>query len=143
MIFNRCVSLTADLLTLCQKANQEAESNPLSGGYIPKCKSDGRYEEIQCLSSQRVCWCVDQAGNEIQRTLTASNDIRCPSSGSLACQLPLLSLLLLHELFWAIEIEVYQFKKNLLGMKLTLFSKNNFIKTNYRLLLTLQFGNCK
>ena len=71
-----------DRLTLCQKASQEAEKQPFRDGYIPKCKSDGRFEEIQCLASQKVCWCVDQAGNEIQGTRTSSNNLRCPSAGS-------------------------------------------------------------
>ena len=32
--------------------------------YIPKCDSDGRFEEVQCLSSKKKCWCVDRKTGE-------------------------------------------------------------------------------
>jgi len=64
----------------CQRKNQEALSKPNQNRFLPRCKSDGRYEEVQCQSSSGECWCVDQEGKEIPRTRTAKI-LKCPVIG--------------------------------------------------------------
>ncbi|OCT77184.1 hypothetical protein XELAEV_18032380mg [Xenopus laevis] len=53
----------------CEKRSSEI--------YIPVCKEDGRYEDIQC--SKTECWCVDDQGSEIERTKTQGKHPRCPT----------------------------------------------------------------
>lgn len=64
----------------CQRKNQEALAKPNQNEFLPRCKSDGRYEEVQCQSSSGECWCVDQEGKEIPRTRTAKI-LKCPVIG--------------------------------------------------------------
>ncbi|NP_001316486.1 thyroglobulin [Xenopus tropicalis] len=53
----------------CEKRSSEI--------YIPVCKEDGRYNDIQC--SKTECWCVDDQGREIDRTRTQGKHPRCPT----------------------------------------------------------------
>lgn len=70
-----------DVLTLCQKQQMKAIKNTTRlSRFIPTCKRDGRFEEIQCLRSSGECWCVDEQGKEINGSRTA-NHLRCPSRG--------------------------------------------------------------
>jgi len=68
---------TGGTVSECQRKNQEALSRPNQNKFLPRCKSDGRYEEVQCQSSSGECWCVDQEGKEIARTRTAKI-LKCP-----------------------------------------------------------------
>ena len=62
-------------LTICERERIDAlkivEKSAENGTqdfsfYIPKCDEDGRFEEVQCLSSNKKCWCVDRkTGNEV------------------------------------------------------------------------------
>jgi len=59
------------LLESCIVKREKATiSNQFSvGGFIPKCKTDGSYEEKQCRGSTGFCWCVDsKSGKEIPDT---------------------------------------------------------------------------
>lgn len=38
------------------------------GRYIPQCKADGSFEEVQCHPSTGYCWCVNTQGWEIKGT---------------------------------------------------------------------------
>ena len=38
------------------------------GRFIPQCKADGSFEEVQCHSSTGYCWCVDTEGWELPGT---------------------------------------------------------------------------
>lgn len=58
-----------DRLTKCQDQRQRALENRAPGSFIPRCKEDGGFEEIQCQGS--VCYCVDKDGNEIYGTKTS------------------------------------------------------------------------
>ena len=40
----------------------------MPGRYIPQCKKDGSFEEVQCHPSTGYCWCVDTAGWELEGT---------------------------------------------------------------------------
>ncbi|XP_068730483.1 thyroglobulin-like isoform X2 [Montipora capricornis] len=55
------------VLTLCQLQRlQSGDHKP--GRYIPQCKEDGSFEEVQCHPSTGYCWCVDTQGWEIRGT---------------------------------------------------------------------------
>jgi len=43
---------------------------PIVGAFLPSCKLNGDYEEVQCHGSTGYCWCVDKLGNELPRTRT-------------------------------------------------------------------------
>ena len=38
------------------------------GTFVPQCKPDGRYEEVQCGAGWDSCWCVDATGTELPGT---------------------------------------------------------------------------
>ena len=40
------------------------------GHYIPQCKADGSYKQVQCNSVTEECWCVDKKGLEKPETKT-------------------------------------------------------------------------
>lgn len=67
-------------MTDCQRSYHEASLQSSEGVFVPRCKSDGRYEEVQCQESSGECWCVDQNGKEILRTRT-TQPVKCPVSG--------------------------------------------------------------
>lgn len=72
-------------LTLCQRQYQEYWKYPAMGRYVPRCKPDGSFDNIQCRGA--YCFCVDQNGNRrpgsIMLLSVASSVIGadCPDSG--------------------------------------------------------------
>ena len=48
--------------------------------FVPRCKEDGRFEEVQCSESTAECWCVDSLGAE-QRGTRSQDFITCPGMG--------------------------------------------------------------
>ena len=54
-------------LTTCQMMQLLLVSVP-SDFFVPKCKTDGRFEEMQCWASQNYCFCVNSNGTEIEGT---------------------------------------------------------------------------
>ena len=72
-------------IKLCTK-QQNAEiarhqgGPPIVGAFVPSCKLNGGYEEVQCHGSTGFCWCVDKLGNEIQGTRTRGEP-NCTLSG--------------------------------------------------------------
>lgn len=57
-----------DDLTPCQKHQERAKELSASGpnpwNFIPRCREDGGYYEVQCHVGTGQCWCVDENGNE-------------------------------------------------------------------------------
>ena len=58
-----------------------ANSKPgMLGAFVPKCQSDGSYEQKQCHASTGYCWCVNaQTGQELQGTRKGpgQGDVNC------------------------------------------------------------------
>ena len=50
------------------------------GGFVPDCKPDGTFEEIQCYDN--TCWCVDKNGVE-----TGSTRVALPNRPDCKCKL--------------------------------------------------------
>ncbi|XP_048581312.1 uncharacterized protein LOC5512067 isoform X7 [Nematostella vectensis] len=69
------------LLTPCQQAYNQAIIRPSIGQYIPRCKADGNYEEVQCEGVTGECWCVDSRGQERPGTRT-KDSLLCPPLSS-------------------------------------------------------------
>ncbi|XP_078349655.1 thyroglobulin-like isoform X1 [Oculina patagonica] len=62
-----CAAQLKSDLTLCQLQRlQSGEEMP--GRYVPQCKKDGNFEEVQCHYSTGYCWCVNVEGSEIKGT---------------------------------------------------------------------------
>lgn len=79
---NVCNIYTDGGLTPCQRRRQEYFLHPSAGDFVPHCKADGRYEELQCHGSVRysACWCSGPNGKEIPGSRTPGPLI-CPSAG--------------------------------------------------------------
>lgn len=55
-------------ITACQRHRTRAlglAGNPPPGTFVPHCKADGSYDDVQCHGYTGLCWCVDERGNEI------------------------------------------------------------------------------
>ena len=58
-------------ITACQRHRTRAlglAGNPPPGTYVPHCRPDGSYDDVQCHGYTGLCWCVDEKGNEILGT---------------------------------------------------------------------------
>ncbi|XP_068725068.1 uncharacterized protein [Montipora capricornis] len=68
---NDCVSPVGT--KVCKKNRDKQIAKTQTGfvrAFIPSCKMNGDYEEIQCHGSTGYCWCVDKHGNELPGTRT-------------------------------------------------------------------------
>lgn len=65
---------------MCQRFNNGDDQFVVPQRVGSKCKDSGEYEEIQCDSNLKECWCVDQNGYEIPGTRT-SGSLKCPVIG--------------------------------------------------------------
>ncbi|XP_077870515.1 uncharacterized protein LOC144364068, partial [Saccoglossus kowalevskii] len=63
-------------VTKCELENQCRPTNML-GSFVPDCLTDGSYNPVQCHGSTGYCWCVDQAGMEIDNTRQRGNRPDC------------------------------------------------------------------
>ncbi|XP_067012696.2 thyroglobulin [Anabrus simplex] len=91
---NSCVR---PLYTGCEQVQREAERRAKSLGpegasvRIPKCNSQGDFDEIQCDPQAPRCWCVDEAGFEVPGTRApARNLVNCTNPkpcGSATCRM--------------------------------------------------------
>ena len=66
--------------TKCQRQYLAATKNNAPGRFVPRCKLDGSFADVQCRGS--VCYCVDEDGNDIIGTKTAL------ASGKPTCKEP-------------------------------------------------------
>ena len=51
-------------LSTCQEKYEESLLFPDLGRFVPTCKKDGQFKEMQCHASTGHCWCVDSYGVE-------------------------------------------------------------------------------
>ncbi|XP_076346652.1 SPARC-related modular calcium-binding protein 1-like isoform X6 [Tachypleus tridentatus] len=73
-----------DVLEKCdvvrERALETQKTTPRSGVYIPECKKNGRYKDIQCFKNKEnsVCWCVRPTnGKPIHGTTSRNGRPRC------------------------------------------------------------------
>lgn len=52
--------------TVCQFQYRQQNGNAVPGAFVPRCRSDGSYDDVQCRGS--VCYCVDRRGHELRGT---------------------------------------------------------------------------
>lgn len=60
----------------CQEQYWAALRNSQSASYVPKCRRDGDFEQLQCDGQD--CWCVETQGREINGT-RKRGIVTCPS----------------------------------------------------------------
>jgi len=55
------------LWSSCSSHYQSIEDNDgfMPGAFVPDCKKDGSWEEMQCWGSTGYCWCVNEYGEKI------------------------------------------------------------------------------
>lgn len=74
--------------TVCQYQYQQQKDNAARGAFIPRCKPDGSYDDVQCRGS--VCYCADRRGHELSGTRVSIG------AGSPQCATPGISTLFYH-----------------------------------------------
>ena len=68
--------------SVCQQKRKDAMKLPAIGRFLPTCKADGSFDEMQCHGSTGQCWCVDSNGFEWAGTrLRAPKQPSCNESG--------------------------------------------------------------
>ena len=74
------MSLFSPVITKCERERSAAQRIHYVSDYVPNCKPDGSYEEVQCSAASEDCWCVDRTGNEIPHSRTKA-PLKCPRVG--------------------------------------------------------------
>ena len=70
-----------DTLTKCER---HVQKNLIDGSqFVPSCKRDGTYEDVQCDGSSAECWCVDRDGKELPQT-RSKDLVKCPDQSKLS-----------------------------------------------------------
>ena len=64
-----------DTLKKCERHAQKSLID--AEKFVPRCKRDGTYEDVQCDGSSGQCWCVDKEGKEIPQT-RSKDRVKCP-----------------------------------------------------------------
>lgn len=71
-------------MTKCFQERQEATSADSRSNakdvFIPSCKSDGTFSEIQCHKASGYCWCVSKDGKPLSGTSTKTSTPNCRGS---------------------------------------------------------------
>ena len=62
------------MISPCQSLLDEMQGKSLHGAYIPQCTDQGEFDSMQCWGSTGECWCVTEAGAEIDNTRTVRPD---------------------------------------------------------------------
>ena len=74
--------LTSDVQpTVCQYQYELQSASSALGVFIPRCKPDGSYDDVQCRGS--VCFCADRRGHELQgsRVSIGEGSPQCATPG--------------------------------------------------------------
>lgn len=73
--------LVAPVPKACQLVVEKALQTPYSPDrFVPRCKKDGSYEEVQCSEQKGECWCVNSRGVE-ERGTRSQDFVTCPAMG--------------------------------------------------------------
>ncbi|KAG8504746.1 SPARC-related modular calcium-binding protein 2 [Galemys pyrenaicus] len=78
----RAVSADVSRCVAERKYTQEQARRELQQVFIPECREDGTYSQVQCHSYTGYCWCVTPSGRPISGTAVAHKTPRCPGSVS-------------------------------------------------------------
>lgn len=74
--------------TTCERERQSILGLPgfsvPPSAFVPVCKADGQFREIQCSTSTGYCWCVDRNGNPLFGTQVREEPV-CQVTGRLDC----------------------------------------------------------
>ena len=69
-----------EIVTKCMAQRQQAmdkASGSTSAVYIPKCKSDGSFDEVQCHTGTGYCWCVSHDGKPLPGSSVHGKQATC------------------------------------------------------------------
>uniref|UniRef100_A0A8C4SR34 Thyroglobulin n=1 Tax=Erpetoichthys calabaricus TaxID=27687 RepID=A0A8C4SR34_ERPCA len=72
-------SSTVSCFSSCQLHRQQV-FHDVDVSYTPQCSDTGEYEEVQCDSFTKECWCVDADGMEIYGTRQNGKPEHCPGN---------------------------------------------------------------
>ncbi|XP_069117951.1 SPARC-related modular calcium-binding protein 1-like isoform X6 [Argopecten irradians] len=75
-----CSALSALPKTKCMQEREEAQAiarKPTLGIFIPECKQDGSFTEVQCHAATGYCWCVTNDGKPIAGTSISGKSAPC------------------------------------------------------------------
>uniref|UniRef100_S4RY98 SPARC related modular calcium binding 2 n=1 Tax=Petromyzon marinus TaxID=7757 RepID=S4RY98_PETMA len=64
-------------MSSCQQDRARAQERQDKNSFIPECKEDGTYAEVQCHSSTGYCWCVTSEGRPISGTSVRNTLPKC------------------------------------------------------------------
>uniref|UniRef100_UPI00358EF621 SPARC-related modular calcium-binding protein 1 n=1 Tax=Myxine glutinosa TaxID=7769 RepID=UPI00358EF621 len=64
-------------IVTCQMDRARAQERKDKNGFIPECKDDGTYAQVQCHRSTGYCWCVTGEGRPISGTSVRNSLPKC------------------------------------------------------------------
>jgi len=79
--YEKCMNKCKGVLPSCLAEKKRLSSLQL-GHFTPKCKSSGRYRDVQCYRQTGYCWCVDDYGKELMGTRVTGTPICSLAAGS-------------------------------------------------------------
>lgn len=81
LITHQHLSILVPEVKACQEAVEKAlQTSASPERSVPRCKEDGRFEEVQCSEITGECWCIDSLGVELRGT-RSQEFITCPGMG--------------------------------------------------------------
>ena len=81
-----CINLFIGSNTVCQQQRQDelnkaefirGRSVVAPGTFLPTCKENGDFEEMQCHGSTGYCWCVNEKGKKVGGVSPGGKDLNC------------------------------------------------------------------
>ncbi|KAI8499609.1 hypothetical protein Bbelb_226600, partial [Branchiostoma belcheri] len=70
-----------------QSVLSEQDGSPIVGVFLPQCRDDGSYENLQCHPSTGYCWCVTADGTEVPGTQTPPGQNRTDCVAAMSVEL--------------------------------------------------------